>query len=323
MCSGSTGTRESRKIDLTGQGQWLVVFGCLVVGMVGFPLTLVHAQSCTARTQNSALPAVALTPSDSVAPVIQYQVVNRYPHDPKAFTQGLVYFRGDLYESTGLRGHSTVRKLALKSGQVLDERRIGHKLFGEGLAVLGKQLVQLTWQSGSAFTYTIEDLSQTGEFSFEGEGWGATRLNSELVISDGSSQLRFLSPDDYHQTHTLQVSARGRPLEGLNELEAVGGLIYANVYPSDCIARIDPYSGHVLGWLDLHGLMPVSERPDRSAVANGIAYNAHTGDLFVTGKLWPYLYRLRLQSSAVLPEKRATFSDGGRSVETKKTTGGG
>jgi len=323
MCSGKTGARGSQKIDLTGCGQWLVVLGCLAVGVAGFSPSFTHAQSCTARTQNSTSPAVALTLSGSVASVIHYRVVNRYPHDPNAFTQGLVYYRGDLYESTGLRGHSAVRRLALKSGRVLDERRIGHKLFGEGLAVLGKQLVQLTWQAGSAFTYTIEDLSQSGEFSFEGEGWGATRLNGELVISDGSSRLRFLSPDDYHQTHTLQVSARGRPLEGLNELEAVGGLIYANVYPSDCIARIDPYSGHVVGWLDLHGLMPVSERPHRSAVANGIAYNAHTGDLFVTGKLWPYLYQLRLQSSAVLPKKRATSSDGRRSMATKKTTGGG
>ncbi|VAW75363.1 Glutamine cyclotransferase [hydrothermal vent metagenome] len=229
------------------------------------------------------------------APTHHFDIIARYPHDQDAFTQGLVMYRGELYESTGLRGRSSVRRLDLESGHVLVSRKLNRTLFGEGLAVVDAQLVQLTWQSGSALVYTPHDLHQTGSFRFSGEGWGSTSIGTQLVISDGSSWLKFLEAGDYRHAASLRVTHNGRPLQGLNELEVVDGLIYANVYPSDCIAQIDPHSGHVVGWIDLGGLMPLSERPHSSAVANGIAYNAGTGDLFVTGKLWPYIYQLKLK----------------------------
>jgi glutamine cyclotransferase len=237
--------------------------------------------------------------------VISYRVTARYPHDRNAFTQGLVLYRGELYESTGIRGRSSVRRLDLKTGRLLNVRRLDKKQFGEGLAVLGGHLVQLTWDTGTAFIYAPEDLQQTGSFSFDGEGWGGTAVDDRLVVSDGTSRLRFFEKDSYRQLGSLQVTDGGRPVEGLNELESVGGLIYANVYPSDCVARIDSRTGQVTAWLDLGGLMPLSERPHSSAVANGIAHDPQTGELYVTGKLWPYVYRLKLLESEIDPDKQA------------------
>lgn len=262
-------------------------------------------RSCSALTQDPSRYASALPALVEAVPNRPFEVIARYPHDRNAFTQGLVFYRGDLYESIGIRGRSSVRRLDLKSGQVLKTLRLNKELFGEGLTVLDQRLVQLTWQSGSAFIYAPADLRQTGSFTFSGEGWGSTGFDGQLVISDGSSRLKFVDTDAYQQIASLQVTDHGRPVAGLNELETVDGLIYANVYPSDCIAQIDPQSGRVVGWIDLSGLMPLSERPHRSAVANGIAYNQETGELFVTGKLWPYIYQLRLLKTEALPDKQA------------------
>lgn len=268
-----------------------------------FYVAISYAQSPTAfsgrqhcSTSNPAqIEAVPLRP---------FEVAARYPHDRNAFTQGLVFYQGELYESTGLRGRSSVRRLDLKSGRVLNKRHLNKALFGEGLAVLDRQLVQLTWETGSALIYTPTDLHQVGSFTFRGEGWGSTAVDNRLVISDGSSWLRFFDRHDFRQVASLQVTADGRPVEGLNELESVEGVIYANVYPSDCIAQIDARSGQVVGWIDLGGLMPLSERPQRAAVANGIAYKPETGELFVTGKFWPYIYQLRLLKTEH-PDKQA------------------
>ncbi len=286
---------------------------CLIIGLTGLYLPIISlaqtpaasAQSCATLTRNPASYTTASQTSVDAAPRHLFEVVARYPHDRNAFTQGLVFYRGDLYESIGIRGRSSVRRLDLKSGQVLKTRRLNKELFGEGLTVLDQRLVQLTWQSGSAFIYAPADLRQTGSFTFSGEGWGSTGFDGQLVISDGSSRLKFVDTDAYQQTASLQVTDHGRPVAGLNELETVDGLIYANVYPSDCIAQIDPQSGRVVGWIDLSGLMPLSERPHRSAVANGIAYKQETGELFVTGKLWPYIYQLRLLKTEALPDKQA------------------
>jgi glutamine cyclotransferase len=238
------------------------------------------------------------------APDVPFEVIARYPHDETAFTQGLVFYRGELYESTGRHGQSSVRRLELKSGRILNRRLLNAALFGEGLTLLDHRLVQLTWKSGSAFFYAPADLRQTGGFAFSGEGWGSTVADGRLVISDGSPRLRFFDGTDYRHVASLEVTEHGRPVEGLNELESAGKLIYANVYPSDCIARIDVRSGHVVGWIDLGGLMPLSERPDSSAVANGIAYNPGTGALFVTGKLWPHVFQLRLLQTESVPGRR-------------------
>ncbi len=236
-----------------------------------------------------------------------YEIVARYPHDQDAFTQGLTFYRGNLYESTGKYRQSSLRLLDLRTGRVLKEQRLSHDLFGEGLAVLGQQLVQLTWKSGKVFLYTPAELRVTGGFNIKGEGWGATGYRDQLVISDGSAWLRFLDAADYHQLKRLQVKFGGNPVRGLNELETVDGLIYANIYPGDCIAQIDPRSGQVVGWINLEGLMPLSARSHSSAVTNGIAYNAETGELFVTGKLWPYIYKLRLLKRKSLPDKQPHY----------------
>lgn len=267
----------------------------------------VERQNCGTLTRDPSSYSSVLPALSEAVPHRPFEIIARYPHDRNAFTEGLAFYRGELYESTGIRGRSSVRRLDLKSGRVLKTRRLNKALFGEGLTVVNQQLVQLTWQSGSAFIYAPNDLRQTGSFNFSGEGWGSTSIDAQLVISDGSSRLRFFDSRNYKQTAILQVTEGGRPLEGLNELETVGDLIYANVYPSDCIAQIDPQSGRVIGWIDLSGLMPLSERPHRSAVANGIAYNPQTGELIVTGKLWPYIYQLRLlETEALLDKKTAS-----------------
>ncbi len=260
-----------------------------------------------AQTLSTPLPVTSSNATVS-APLRGFEVIARYPHDRAAFTQGLTFYQGHLYESTGIRGHSSIRRVELESGRVLESRHLDDSLFGEGLAVIDHHLVQLTWQSGKAFMYTPVDLSKTGVFNYSGEGWGAVGINRKLVISDGSARLKFINVGDHRQTGSLSVRDGKHPIEGLNELEWVEGLIFANVYPSDYIAQIDPVSGQVVGWIDLGRLMPSSERADSTAVANGIAYNPETGALFVTGKLWPYIYQLKLMETEVLPDKQAVFS---------------
>jgi glutamine cyclotransferase len=265
-------------------------------------------RSCSALTQDRYPYPSSVSAPAQAAPSRPYRVVARYPHDRDAFTEGLVFYRGQLYESTGIRGRSSVRRVDLTTGRLQGRRGLNRKLFGEGLAVADNRLVQLTWQSGSGFLYNPVDLSQTGTFTFSGEGWGVTTAGGELVISDGSAKLQFLNRADYRPVRSLMVTEQGRPVEGLNELEMVDGVIYANVYPTDCIAQIDPQSGHLLGWVDLRGLMPVSERPDGSAVANGIAYRPETRELFVTGKFWPYIYQLKLLKTDARPGKQIAWS---------------
>jgi len=228
-----------------------------------------------------------------------YQVVARLPHDRSAFTQGLAFYRGALYESTGLLGESSLRRIELLTGQVVQTSPLPSNRFGEGLAVLGGRFVQLTWQSGEGLIYEPETLRQTGSFSFAGEGWGSTAIGSRLLVSDGSAVLKFLEAPDYTVASMLEVTADGEPLEGLNELEVVNGLVYANVWPTDCIAQIDPKDGRVVGWLDLSGLFPPEQRPNGLAVANGIAYDQVQGRLFVTGKYWPYIYQIKVLETAL------------------------
>lgn len=289
---------------------WQLV--CLAVALGGLYLSQsVRAQvvatntsQCSTLTRESLLYSTAAPVSVEALPSYPFEVTARYPHDPDAFTQGLVFYQGELYESTGIQGHSSVRKVDLKTGRVLETHVLDKQLFGEGLARVGQQLVQLTWRSGSAFVYATENLQQTGQFALKGEGWGSTHVDQQLVISDGSSWLRFMDTTDYRETDTLQVRAQGYPVKGLNELEFVEGQIFANIYPTDCIARIDPGTGQVVGWINLAGLMPLSERPDGSAVANGIAYDPETARLFVTGKRWPYIYQLKLLNRTMLPDKQ-------------------
>ena len=242
------------------------------------------------------VPAITATrdqrPSLASAPVSRVEVVRSYPHDPEAFTQGLVLIDGVLYESTGMHGRSGIRKVRLETGEVLKVQKLEERYFGEGIAVVGNAIVQLTWQSGVGFVYDRSTFQRTKTFTYQGEGWGLAYDGTRLIMSDGTATLRFLDPATLKQTGRLEVRDGGRPVQGLNELEVVKGEIFANVWTTDRIARISPTTGSVTGWLDLSGLLDAREAQGVD-VLNGIAYDAAKDRLFVTGKLWPKLFEIR------------------------------
>ena len=230
------------------------------------------------------------------APTSRIAVVQSFPHDPQAFTQGLVYAGGRLFESTGQVGHSSVREVELATGAVLRRRDVPPPHFAEGLALRDGRLYQLTWQSQRGFVYDAQSLAPAGEFSYAGEGWGLTVTpdGRALVMSDGTATLRFLDPDTFAVQRTLTVTDAGRSVADLNELEWVKGELWANVWLTRRIVRIDPESGQVRGWVDL-GSLPLPEHvTGEEDVLNGIAYDAAADRLFVTGKLWSRLYEIRL-----------------------------
>jgi len=227
-----------------------------------------------------------------------FEIVKAYPHDSTAFTQGLVYVNGSLYESTGLNGQSSVRRVQLESGKVLQRQPVDPAHFAEGLTEWGDKLIQLTWQSGIGFIYDRATLRLKGTFNFAGEGWGLTHDGTRLILSDGTANLRFLNPDSFREIGRVVVRDRGMPVQDLNELEFVKGEVYANVWHTNRIARISPATGEVLGWIDLTGLISPRLLPHTEAVLNGIAYDSATDRLFVTGKLWPKLFEIRLTPKA-------------------------
>ena len=229
------------------------------------------------------------------APVQAATVVRSYPHDPQAFTQGLVYRNGELLESTGRFGQSSLRRVKLETGEVLQRVDVPRQYFAEGLAVLGDRAFQLTWQNNIGFIYDVNTFAQTGTFRYEGEGWGLTTDGTSLILSDGSSALRFLDPNTFQVTRTLEVRNGDEYVDQLNELEWVRGEIWANVWHKDWIARIDPRDGHVIGWVDVGALLPEATAADPEAVPNGIAFDPATGRLFVTGKLWSRLFEISAQ----------------------------
>ncbi|NYT01252.1 MAG: glutaminyl-peptide cyclotransferase [Methanosarcinales archaeon] len=230
--------------------------------------------------------------SSSGVPVYGYQVVGTYPHDRQAFTQGLIFQDGVLYESTGLYGRSSLRRVDLESGEVLLAVILPPYLFGEGITLWQGKIIQLTWQSHLGLIYDNQTLQFLESFAYPTEGWGITSDASRLIMSDGSSNLYFLDPATFRRLEVLPVRADGAPLTGLNELEYVKGLIYANIYYTDKIAIISPQSGNVTAWLDLQGLWVEGRSPDD--VLNGIAYDPDGDRLLVTGKLWPQLYEIEL-----------------------------
>jgi len=241
------------------------------------------------------LPSAARPARDASIPVYSYQVVNSFPHDVNAFTQGLFYKDGFLYESTGLVGRSSVRKVALKTGEVLQSVGLPADVFGEGIAYWDEQVIGLTWQSKIGYVLKLADLSYKGRFPYVGEGWGLTQDGRELIMSDGTSELRFLDPKTLREVRRLRVTAGGAPVSELNELEWVDGQIFANVWQTDRIARIDPKTGHVIGWIDLSAILPDRDRiKDHTDVLNGIAYDTAKKRLFVTGKFWPKVFEIRL-----------------------------
>jgi glutamine cyclotransferase len=223
-----------------------------------------------------------------------YRVIHAYPHDPQAFTQGLIYLDGHLFESTGLEGQSSLRQVDLESGRVLEQRDVPKQYFAEGLTDWGSTLVQLTWQSHIGFVYDRATFHLLRSFQYSGEGWGLTQDGKRLILSDGSATLRFLDPNTFKEVRRITVTDHGKPVTKLNELEYIHGEIYSNIWYSNKIARISPQTGRVLGWIDLTGIIPSVELQSTDAVLNGIAYDAQHDRLFVTGKLWPRLFEIKV-----------------------------
>lgn len=238
-------------------------------------------------------PAGSSLPAD-LAPAMTYEVVKAYPHDPQAFTQGLIYLDGFLYESTGRYGESTLRQVDLHSGEVLQQVSLPEAYFAEGLTEWADTLVQLTWREGTGFVYDQADFSLLKEFSYETQGWGLTHDNEHLIMSDGTQTLYFLDPKRFTIVDRVTVRFQGEEITQVNELEYIRGEVFANIWQTDSIARIDPTDGRVTGWIDLTGLLPPEERTPDTNVLNGIAYDAEQERLFVTGKRWPKLYQIRL-----------------------------
>ena len=227
-----------------------------------------------------------------------YRIVHTYPHDQQAFTQGLVYVDGHLYESTGMKGRSSLREEDLETGRILQFHVVPDQYFGEGLTDWKNTLIQLTWQSHIAFVYDRATFHLLRTLHYDGEGWGLTHDTKLLILSDGTATLRFFDPETFHEVRRITVRDNGRPITQLNELEFIHGEIYANVWHTDRIARVSPATGRVVGWIDLKDLMPRSQVSSDEAVLNGIAYDAVHNRLFVTGKLWPKIFEITL-----VPEK--------------------
>lgn len=224
-----------------------------------------------------------------------WTLVKSYPHDPKAFTEGLLWADGGLYESTGLNGASDIRQVRLKDGKVLRRTAIDSQYFGEGIVNWGDRLVSLTWRHRQGFVWDRKSFKRTGEFRYEGEGWALTQDGHAIIMSDGTSQLRFLDPQTFQERRRITVTWNGRPIERLNELEYVKGEVLANIWYENRIARINPATGAVIDWIDLSPLASKVQVSDSDAVLNGIAYDAGKDRLFVTGKFWPKLFEIKLQ----------------------------
>jgi glutamine cyclotransferase len=234
------------------------------------------------------LTAAAQTPVDS------YQVIHAYPHDPNAFTQGLEYRAGYLYEGTGLKGRSSLRKVQLETGKVLQAIDIDSQYFGEGITVINQQIIELTWQSEIGFVYDQSTFHQRRTLNYPGEGWGLANDGQNIYMSDGTAQIRIWDPLTLQEKRRITVRDHDQPVLNLNELEWVRGEIYANIWQTDRIARISPVDGRVLGWIDMAGILPAADRTGNEDVLNGIAYDVLGNRLFVTGKLWPKLFEIKV-----------------------------
>lgn len=225
-----------------------------------------------------------------------YEVVKVWPHDVKAFTQGLLFYKGSVLESTGQYGESSLREVELETGKVSKRIAVPAMYFAEGLAVMGDRAYQLTWQHRKGFVYDADTFQLQKEFSYEGEGWGLTTDGASLILSDGTARLRFLDPKTFLVTRTIEVTRDGQPVVHLNELEYIHGEIFANVWQTDLVVRIDPATGAVRGVVDFSGLLPAAQRGPSTDVFNGIAYDSANDRLIVTGKNWPHLYEVRLKA---------------------------
>jgi glutaminyl-peptide cyclotransferase len=242
------------------------------------------------------LPAAAATPTGG------YSVVRSYPHDPGAFTEGLFYLNGELFESTGMPGQSNVRRVRLQDGVVLQSKAISPNLFGEGIVNWGDEIVSLTWQDHIGYRWDRKTLTQKKTFHYPGEGWALTQDGKHLIMSDGTPELRILDPLSFREIKRVKVTADGHSIANLNELEFVKGEVLANIWQTNMIARIDPATGKVKAWIDLSGLPETTHSPNPDAVLNGIGYDRQHDRLFVTGKNWPHLYEIKLTPPRPIPK---------------------
>jgi glutamine cyclotransferase len=243
-----------------------------------------------------------------------YRVVHTYPHDSQAFTQGLIYLDGHLYESTGIEGRSSLREEDLETGRILKYQALSSRYFGEGLTNWGNTLIQLTWQSHVALVYDLNTFRFLRPFHYPWEGWGLAQDGKNLILSDGSSTLHFIDPKTFKQVRSVRVTDHGTPVDQLNELEYIHGEIYSNVWHSNRIAIISPSTGEVQKWIDLTGILPPgSTDPNSDAVLNGIAYDSAHDRLFVTGKLWPKIFEIKLVPEDAPPQRQGRHTSAGRS----------
>jgi len=259
--------------------------------MILMLLSLLFIEGCG----NSKELSIPPLPTDGKIPIYKYEVVNNYPHDPKAYTQGLQFHNGYLYESTGENGESSVRQVEVQTGKVLKSTPLAHEFFGEGLTIMNGKAYQLTWENHKAFVYDLNTLERKGEFSFPKEGWGLTNDGTNLIASDGTNNIYFLNPENFQFTSSFAVENNGQPVDQLNELEYIKGEIWANIWHTNMIVRLDPKSRKIVAWVDLNGLRPQETYRDNEAVLNGIAYDEQNDRLFVTGKRWPKVYEIRLK----------------------------
>jgi glutaminyl-peptide cyclotransferase len=267
-------------------------------------IILTNCSSSPEPNKNSASAGNTPRPVSTV-PTYTYEIVNTFPHDPKAFTQGLVVHNGVFYESTGQYEESTLRKVDIVSGKVIQQIKLGDDFFGEGMTIFGDKIYQITWREGTAFVYDLADMKPVKEFRYSGDGWGLTHDGTNLIMSDGTHILRFVDPETFQTVRTITVNREdGRPLMQLNELEYVNGEIWANIWHSENpatlgrpnhIARIDPASGKLLGYIDLSGISPDDQRRNSENTLNGIAYDDANDRIFVTGKQWSKLYEIRIK----------------------------
>lgn len=273
-------TPSKNRLQMAGIGVFVLLLTCAACG----------------NGPNSNLPNVETVPG-AIGPVAKYgyQILNIYPHDSNAFTQGLILVDGKLLESTGQEGSSSLRIVEIATGKILKKVDVPSPYFAEGITVLNGKVYQLTWQHEEGFIYDAQTLEQNGKFDYLGEGWGLTTDGQSLILSDGSSQIKFLDPTNFRVTRTISVVEGSKPIDQLNELEFVQGDIYANVWHDNRIAVVDPKTGRLKAWIDLTGLMPEGEQLSPEAVLNGIAYDQAKDSLYVTGKLWPRLFEIKIK----------------------------
>lgn len=295
--------REYARLPVWHRQAWLILLCTVIVAAACAPAPLnIAAPAPTTAVDEALVTATPIAPAaasshsaQEATPVYGYRVLNEYPHDPYAFTQGLVYEDGILYEGTGLTlGRSSLRRVALETGEVLQIHNLDPELFGEGISVVDDRIWQLTWQNHMAFLYDKETFQQLATVQYPTEGWGLTYDGERLIMSDGTATLYFRDPNTFELLGQIAVHDEQGPVARLNELEYINGQVFANVWTTDRIAIIDPATGRVDAWLDLTGLLDLSDLPEEVDVLNGVAYDSAGNRLFLTGKWWPALYEIEI-----------------------------